>query len=363
MSTFLRSLPTIFWNRSESRLRAIWRLLITVLLGLFGLGALRLLAIFVITFSLILTAQIPLSALGNGQELTQAINTAFIQFPLLIGIRSLIVLLLVGLAFLLIARLIDRRPWQDYGFHFGATWWRDLGFGLFLGLVLMGAIFGVEYLLGWAPVGGLLENGQSRFPIWQLLVDGVFAFVLVGVEEEWFVRGYLIRNLAEGLRLPHVSSKMAVMVSYFLTSLFFGLLHANNADPSLASLLNLTLIGLFLGLGFILTGELAIPIGVHIAWNFAQGYIFGFPVSGVDEHLSLIATGQTGPTLWTGGVFGPEGGVIGVLTTLSGMLLVYGWVRWTRRHVSVQAKLAQYSPLQQNTEGAKVTLKGYRGAH
>jgi hypothetical protein len=99
MSTLGRSLLTIFWNGSESRLRTLWRLLITIFLGLFGLGALRLLALFVITFLLMLTAQVPFSALGNGQELTQAINTALVRFPLLLGIRWLIVLLLVGLAF------------------------------------------------------------------------------------------------------------------------------------------------------------------------------------------------------------------------------------------------------------------------
>jgi uncharacterized protein len=201
------------------------------------------------------------------------------------------------------------------------------------------------YLLGWVSVSTLLENGQPKLPFWQLLVAGLFACVLVGVEEELFARGYLIRNLAEGLHLPRVSFKVAVLLSYLLTSLFFGFLHANNANATLVSSLDLTLFGLFVGLGLILTGELAIPIGVHVAWNFAQGYVFGFPVSGFDGHLSLIATQQSGPTLWTGGAFGPEGGLIGILAVLLGMLLVYGWVRWTRRRVSVQAKLAQYSPL------------------
>ncbi len=148
--------------------------------------------------------------------------------------------------------------------------------------------------------------------------------------------------------MPHINPKAAVLISYLLTSLFFGFLHSNNANATLVSSLNLTLAGLFLGLGFILTGELAIPIGLHIAWNFAQGYVFGFPVSGVDAHLSLIATQQTGPIVWTGGAFGPEGGLIGVLVILLGMLLVYGWVQWTRRRVAVQAELAHYSPEPEN---------------
>jgi membrane protease YdiL (CAAX protease family) len=62
---------------------------------------------------------------------------------------------------------------------------------------------------------------------------------------------------------------VAVLLSYLLTSLFFGLLHANNAKATLVSSLELTLFGMLVGLGFILTGELAVPIGIHVAWNFA----------------------------------------------------------------------------------------------
>jgi membrane protease YdiL (CAAX protease family) len=333
----------IFYNRSERRLRALWRLLIVVFLALSVLGVLSQVAVFIIAFLFMLAAQIPLSALGNGQVLAQDINTLFHKLPILLGIRSLVILLLIGLVFTVLARWIDHRPWRGYGFHFNAAWWRDLGFGLILGMILMGAIFGIEYLLWWVSVSKFFENGQPQLSFWQLLVSGFFYYILVGVEEELFTRGYLIKNLAEGLHLPQINSKVAVLIAYLLTSLLFGFLHANNQNATLISSLNLALAGLFLGLGFILTGELAIPIGLHIAWNFAQGYIFGFPVSGVEEPLSLIATQQTGPIDWTGGAFGPEGGLIGVLAFLLGMLLIYGWVRWIRRRVTVQTELAQYS--------------------
>ena len=263
---------------------------------------------------------------------------------------SLITLLLVVLAFILLARWIDRRPWQDYGFHFNTAWWRDLGFGLLLGMVLIGVVFGIEYLLGWEFIQGIIENGQPNLSFWQLLVDGLINYVLVGVQEEWFFRGFSIKNLAEGLHLPHISSKAAVLIPYVLISLFFGFAHANNANATLVSSINLSLIGLLLGLGFILTGELAIPIGLHIAWNFAQGYVFGFPVSGSDAHLSLLATKQAGPATWTGGAFGPEGGLMGLVAALLGVLLIYAWVRWTRGRVSVQAEAAQYSPSHQKAE-------------
>ena len=349
----MSKLLDVFYSRSEGRLRTLWRLLIVIFLALFFVSALSQLALFILAFLLMLTAQIPFSAIGNGQVLAQDINAVFHQFPIIIGVRSLIVLLLIGLMFILIARWIDQRPWRDYGFHFNTAWWRDLGFGLTLGVVLMAAIFGVEYLLGWVSIRGFFENGQPQLSFWPLLLSGFFYYVLVGVEEELFARGYLIRNLAEGLRLPQLSSKSAVWIAYLLTSLFFGFLHANNQNATLESSLNLVLMGLFLGLGFILTGELAIPIGLHIAWNFTQGYVFGFPVSGGSDRLSLIAIQQSGPTAWTGGAFGPEGGLIVIFAALLGMLLVYGWVRWTHRRASVQADLAQYTTLHPETEAAQ----------
>ena len=196
-------------------------------------------------------------------------------------------------------------------------------------------------------IQGFIENNQPKLSFGQLLVDGLIGFILVGVREEVLFRGFLIKNLAEGLHLPNISSRAAVLLSYLLISILFGFLHAMNPNATLVSSLNLSLIGLLLGLGFILTGELAIPIGLHIAWNFAQGYVFGFPVSGNAVHLSLLATQQAGPTVWTGGAFGPEGGLMGLVAALLGVLLIYAWVRWTRRRVTVQPELAQYTPLQQ----------------
>lgn len=333
----------VLYNRSEKRLRAFWRLLIQFFVGFIGQGVLSLLALFVITFLLMVSAQIPFGLLGNGQELMGALNTAFSQLPVLSGIRSLVVLLAILLIYVLLARWLDRRPWRDYGFHFNADWWRDLGFGLFLGATLISMVFGIEYLLGWASVSGTLENGQPQSPFWQLLVSALSAYVLVGVSEELFSRGYQIQNLAEGLNLPRVGSKAAVLSAYLLMALFFGLLHGDNPNATLLSTLNLSLAGLFLGLGFILTGELAIPIGLHITWNFFMGHVFGFPVSGADQNLSLLATQQSGPEIFTGGAFGPEGGLIGVMAMLLGMLLVWGWVRWTAGRASIHTELAEYS--------------------
>jgi len=91
-----------------------------------------------------------------------------------------------------------------------------------------------------------------------------------------------------------------------------------------------------------LTGSLAIPIGIHITWNFFQGYVFGFPVSGGrDFSTTFIAIQQGGPTVWAGGDFGPEGGLIGLLAMMLGILLVIAWVRFRYRRLRLFTAIAE----------------------
>jgi membrane protease YdiL (CAAX protease family) len=104
------------------------------------------------------------------------------------------------------------------------------------------------------------------------------------------------------------------------------------------------LAGLFLGLGFILTGELAIPIGLHMSWNFFQGSVFGFPVSGLNSAASFIGIHQSGPDLFTGGVFGPEAGLVGLSALVLGSVVIVLWLRWTRGAAQLEQRLAVFSP-------------------
>jgi hypothetical protein len=99
---------------------------------------------------------------------------------------------------------------------------------------------------------------------------------------------------------------------------------------------------MMLGTGYVLTGQLAIPIGLHVTWNLFQGNVFGFPVSGLDlTGATFIATRQAGPTLLTGGPFGPEAGLIAPAAMAVGVGLIALRVRHRTGKLGLHPPLAE----------------------
>src|SRR5690606_1226281 len=108
--------------------------------------------------------------------------------------------------------------------------------------------------------------------------------------------------------------------------------------------LYIALAGIMLAVGLLWTGELALPIGLHLSWNFCQGSVFGSPVSGNDAGPRMIAVQQLGDPVITGGEFGPEAGLIGVGAMAIGVGLIAVWVRVTRGELSLRSELALWRP-------------------
>jgi membrane protease YdiL (CAAX protease family) len=317
----------LFLEEGRGRPRALWRLI-----GQF--------AVFVMTATLL--TSLPAISWFYVNSAGSAAAQSAAGSPALFFIGSLSSLLSTFFSVWLAGRFLDRRPFVDFGFRLDGGWWLDLLFGMALGALLMTTIFLVELGLGWVTVEGAFETVEpgTRFALAILLPTGIF--VCVGVYEETLTRGYQLRNAAEGLNYPALGPRGAVLLAWVLSSIFFGALHAANPNASTMSTLNIAMAGLMLGFGYVLTGQLAIPIGLHITWNFFQGNVFGFPVSGLRPvGATFLSTEQGGPTLWTGGSFGPEAGLLGPAAMILGGGLIALWVRLRSGKLSIHTPIAE----------------------
>ena len=328
----------IFWNQDQKRLRAFWRLgfhtsLVLILTSLLTVGLLFLAVAFDVASGTGLQDVVA----GTGPiELMEAPWVNLVIAPLATFLGILLATFVAG-------RWMDRRPFKQFGISFSKGWWVDFGFGLGLGATLMGLIFLVGWLTGSVQVTGFFVVSNSHGGFVLGLIQALVFFVLVGIYEELLSRGYHLVNLAEGFSGGLSSERWALMLAFLVSSLVFGILHLGNPNATWVSAVNITIAGIFLGLGMVLTGSLAIPIGLHITWNFFQGNVFGFAVSGMNIGATVIATETVANTWLIGDAFGPESGLISLGAMLIGGLLTVLWIR-RKGAVRLDTDLAVYEP-------------------
>jgi membrane protease YdiL (CAAX protease family) len=308
------TLSRTFLNGRERRLRAPWRLLV-------GLVAFAVLAA---------VAGVATTALLAADAFAGPVLSGLYATGRYLAFTAVLLAGLLGISY-----VVDRRHPTDLGLRLDRQWWRDCAFGLALGVALPAVIFLVERAAGWVTVTGLFRTDPEALlsvgpatPVPVALALVVLFFVGVSLFEEVLVRGYLMTNLAEGLdgwwRLDH---RHAVGLAVLATAAVFGVLHATNPSATALSVTNISLFGVLLGLGYGLTDRLAVPVGMHLTWNATVGAGFGFPVSGITVSVTVVETATTGPDLYTGGAFGPEGGLVALVALVVGLGLLGWWVR------------------------------------
>jgi membrane protease YdiL (CAAX protease family) len=142
-----------------------------------------------------------------------------------------------------------------------------------------------------------------------------FLFTIVSLNEEIAIRGYILHNL---------SSSFNKYVALIISSLVFMIMHLGNPNIGILPLVNLFLAGIFLGIYTIHKNNLWFPIGAHLTWNYLQGPIFGFEVSG-NKINSLFEQKTNGHELLTGGNFGFEGSIILTLFLMISIFYMDGY--------------------------------------
>lgn len=294
----------------DGRLRSGWRVGLYLILYIVGLLIVQLpIAILYVSF-LMLQGMTELSDVLAAMQPDRLPLWVY----LLLKIAELVMLLSLTYAF---RRLLDRRDFASLGFRRDRNRVLDILMGLGLGGVQMLVIFGAEWVGGWLSVGLLDGAALTR----ALVVSGVVAvlFVLVSVSEELMFRGYLLVNLRDGT---------GPVLALMLSSLLFGVFHGLNPNFNLLALVNITVAGLVMGYGWLVTGNLWLPMAYHFSWNFFQGPVFSLPVSGVRYGGLLAVTDRGTAPLVTGAAFGPEGGLIGTLALLAVFPVFWLWGRW-----------------------------------
>jgi len=196
----------------------------------------------------------------------------------------------------------------------------DILIGIAITFVIMGLIYLAEVAAGWLTFESFAWQTESAASVLIGILTFFTAFVLVGWNEELLSRGYHLQTLASGTNM---------FWGLIISSSVFGLAHLGNPNATWVSAAGIFFAGLFLAYGYLRTGQLWLSIGLHIGWNFFEGVVFGFPVSGMDIYR-LIRHQVQGPEIWTGGAFGPEAGLIVLPALVVGSVLIYFYTRGRR---------------------------------
>jgi membrane protease YdiL (CAAX protease family) len=293
----------VFWNSGERRLRALWRLLAQAAM-MVGLAAVP---IVVIAEPLTALHRRGLFLRSYDHDAYDRVINMIVGPPLTAAVVGSVVMA---------RRWLDHGRLEDLGVRLDRSWWSGLALGLGLGTALMALVFVLEYLLGWITVTGILVSNVTGVSVAFALSFSAVKVLCVGTYEEFVSRGYQLRNLTEGLTL-----RWGIAIS----SAVFAVLHVTNDNASVLSTTGLFVNSLLLATAVLVTGRLSTAIGLHIAWNFVQGAVFGFPVSGDKEGASLVGIHQGGDAVMTGGTFGPEAGLVGILASVVGVGALFCW--------------------------------------
>jgi uncharacterized protein len=277
----------IFISSDEPRLRAGWRLLLQTLLMI-------LIAIPVSMFSRLI--QVGGDGLFPGQVVELIIFTSSIYIA---------------------RRWLDKRSFASLGLHVNKQAFADIFIGIAITFVMMGLVYLAEVAAGWLTFEGFAWQTEPVSNVLAGVLSFFVVFIFVGFNEELLSRGYHLQTLASGTNM---------FWGVLISSSVFGVAHLGNPNATWFSAVGILFAGIFLAYGYIRTGRLWLSIGLHIGWNFFEGVVFGFPVSGLDIYR-LIRHQIQGPEIWTGGAFGPEAGLIVIPSLVIGAVLIYLYTR------------------------------------
>jgi hypothetical protein len=214
---------------------------------------------------------------------------------------------------LVLAR-VEHRPWKAYGLPLGKAFGKLFWVGALWGFAAISVLLGILYGVGAFEFGHLALHGAriAKFAAYWAVI-----FLLVGLFEEFLLRGYTQFTLARGLGFWPAAVTL---------SCAFGLIHIGNGGENWLGILAAAAIGFFFCLTLRRTGSLWFAVGFHAAWDWGESFFYSVPDSGTISPGHLLSSSFHGSPWLTGGTVGPEGSVVCFVV----MVLV--WVLFDRVH-------------------------------
>lgn len=217
-------------------------------------------------------------------------------------------MLITLLTIYMVLRLIDKKRLKDIGLINIKKGFKHLAYGLLFGAVSMTLIFVILLLTKNIKVTNSFMEPQFS---WSTLT-GLILFIFVGLNEEIFARGYCMMVLRQ-------TGKKWVPI--IVSSAIFSAMHLGNPNVKILGLINIFLVGILFAYMAVKTNNIWMSIGYHITWNYFQGNVFGFSVSGLDS-TGLYGIKVVNDNLLTGGAFGPEAGILASLVLIAGIIVL-----------------------------------------
>ncbi|MGT2925220.1 CPBP family intramembrane glutamic endopeptidase [Streptococcus caviae] len=204
-------------------------------------------------------------------------------------------------------KVFERRPISSLGF-IKEKWLIEIGKGWLAGTVLFSLSFALSYFLG-----GLTFERVDLSPATLAYVFSLIPF--------WFIQSGTEELLTRGWLLPNVYKRTNLAIAVAVSSSLFGLLHLANNNVTLLSIVSIILSGFLMALYMLKTDNIWGVAGLHAAWNFTQGNIFGVAVSGQPAGASILQFSvKSDAAEWlSGGSFGTEGSLLACVVLLCGI--------------------------------------------
>jgi membrane protease YdiL (CAAX protease family) len=318
------TIRTIFIN-DAGRLRSGWRLLSFIIL---------------LYLSLLVLGGVVWAAYALLIDLAPSFRSrSFIQELIFRGI-TLIAALGVGY---LCGRWLEGLPWRALGASLHKGWLRHLLIGSLVGILTLAFATVVATVAGGLSFS--VSGSETLWLVARTLFGSAVIFIIAAFAEEALFRGYPVQTLTRAQL-----AWLAILINF----VFFAAAHLNNPNWVPLGAFNTGLAGIWLTVAYLRSRSLWFPLGVHWAWNWSLGSVFGLPVSGLNlSSHPLLRGSDLGPAWLTGGGYGIEGGIAcTVALTLSTIFI------WRTRLVAPDEELVELTSRENPKEKEQLSIMG-----